>query len=412
MATDSLTVFFTGSTLGRLKPCGCSGGQLGGLARRPAVFDTVPVDKRMLIDTGALVESDRDQDLIKFDIIVEALGLLDYNAVNLTEDDFEMARNRGLLGQPDLWFISPHGTGDEAGVGLQNRYMLNGEYVTISVVTFDVDRSPMEHIKQGFVPVEQGDKTVNILIVSRCDEDIVSSIAALDVVDCIVCPSEAEDPMIFGSKYRRPLVVSVGRYGRHICRLKIEKARVRDRFKFQFTWIRVEENLKQDPTLKELYKGYQQIVKDSKLLEKHPRYPLDDGLKYVGSESCKACHEPAYEKWQETGHARAYATLENEKLGYQFDPECVLCHVVGLDYESGFVSEQETPEMKNVGCENCHGPGSEHVEIPIQAKTKGPKSTCLDCHTPEHSGEYAGNERSFRQKIIHWTEPNTPGNVK
>ena len=216
--------------------------------------------------------------------------------------------------------------------------------------------------------------------------------------------------MIIGSSYRRPLVFSVGRYGRYITRLTIEKARVRDRLKFQFTKIPVEEDLKPNPTLKELYKGYQQIVKESGLLEKHPRYPLDDDLKYVGSESCKTCHEPAYSKWLETGHAKAYATLE--RVGSQYDPECILCHVIGLDYESGFVSEQETPEMKNVGCENCHGPGSEHVKTYGQAKTSEPKSTCLDCHTPEHSGEYAEKKQVFRQKIIHWTEPNTPGDVK
>ena len=172
---------------------------------------------------------------------------------------------------------------------------------------------------------------------------------------------------------------------------------MRDRLKFQFTKIRVSEDLKPDATLKELYKGYQEIVRANKLLEKHPRYPLDDGLKYVGSKSCKACHESVYDKWRKTGHAKAYATLEEK--GSQFDPECIACHVIGLDYDSGFVSEQQTLQMKN-------------VKTPIQAKTKGPKSTCLDCHTPEHSGEYAGNEQVFRQKIIHWTEPNAPGDVK
>lgn len=408
--TDSLSVFFTGSTLGRLKPCGCSGGQLGGLARRPAVFDTVPVDKRMLIDTGTFIEDNRDQDLIKFDIIIEALGLLDYHVVNLTEDDFKTALNRGSLGNPAVRFISPYGIGEEAVIGLQNQYILNGENVAISVLTFDIDKSSLDRIRESFAPPAQGGKTVNILIVNRCDENVISSIAEMEIVDCIVCPSEAEEPMIIGSPNRRPLVFSVGRYGRYIGRLKIKKARVRDRLKFQFEKIPVEEELKKSPSLVELYEGYKQIIKDSNLLEKHPRYPLPDGLKFVGSESCKACHEPAYEKWRETGHAKAYATLE--ELGYQFDPECIVCHVVGLDHESGFVSERETPEMKNVGCENCHGPGSEHVETDGQANTTGPKSTCLDCHTPEHSGEYAGNEQVFQQKIIHWTEQNAPGDVK
>ena len=413
VTTDSLSVFFTGSTFGRLKPCGCSGGQLGGLERRPAVFNTVPIDKRMLIDTGALIEGNRDQDLIKFDIIVEALGLLGYHVVNLTKDDLETARNRGSLAHPGVRFVSPYGTGDEIPVGIQNRYLLNGENVVISVVTSDIDRSSLDRIRESFIAGKKGGRTVNILIVNRLDERFISSIAEMEIVDCVVCPSEAEEPMIIGSPNRRPLVFSVGRYGRYITRLKIEKAGVRNRLKFQFTKIRVSEDLKPDATLKDLYKGYQDIVKASNLLEKHPRYPLGDGLRYVGSESCKACYESAYDKWRktgQTGHAKAYATLEEK--GSQYDPECIACHVIGLDYDSGFVSEQKTPEMKNVGCENCHGPGSEHVRTYGQADFNDPKSTCLDCHTPEHSGEYAGNEQVFRQKIIHWTELNTPGDVK
>jgi len=407
---DMLNVFFTGSSLGRLKPCGCSGGQLGGFERRPAVFNTVPAEKRLLIDTGSLVETNRDQDLIKFNIIVEALGLLDYDLVNLTEKDLEIAENLGLLGSLTVRFISPYGTGDEMAIGFQNRYLLNTEYVTVSVLTFDVDRSATEQIKAGFVPPEEGDKTINILIVSRCDEEVVSSIASLGIVDCVVCPSEAEEPMIIGSPSRRPLVFSVGRYGRYICRLQIEKARVRDRFKFKFTSIPVAEDLKPDAALVDLYEGYQRIVRDRNLLEQHPRYVLDNGLTYVGSQSCKDCHESEYEKWHETGHAHAYATLE--EVGSQYDPECVVCHVIGMDYESGYTSEQQTPLLKDVGCENCHGPGSEHNERPHEVKTSEPKMTCIQCHTPEHSGDYAGNEDTFMERIKHWTEPNAPGNVK
>jgi hypothetical protein len=44
--TETLTVFITGNTLGELKPCGCSGGQLGGFDRRAVVFNSVPADKR------------------------------------------------------------------------------------------------------------------------------------------------------------------------------------------------------------------------------------------------------------------------------------------------------------------------------------------------------------------------------
>ena len=47
-----------------------------------------------------------------------------------------------------------------------------------------------------------------------------------------------------------------------------------------------------------------------------------------------------------------------------FDPECVVCHSVGFEYQSGFVDEKKTPLLKHVGCENCHGPGSGHVDAP------------------------------------------------
>ena len=68
--------------------------------------------------------------------------------------------------------------------------------------------------------------------------------------------------------------------------------------------------------------------------------------------------------------------------------------------------------MKNVGCESCHGPGSEHIRTLGKAETVEPRLDCIDCHTPERSADYAGNEFSFLRKIIHWTEPNAGSNVK
>jgi hypothetical protein len=161
----------------------------------------------------------------------------------------------------------------------------------------------------------------------------------------------------------------------------------------------------------QLYKGYQQMVGERNLLEKYQRFVLPDNLEYTGSKSCRqSCHEYEYDKWSQLSHAHAYATLE--RVGSQLDPECVSCHVVGMEYESGFVSEQKSSHMKNVGCENCHGPGSEHILSGGNTALTGPKSGCIDCHTPEHSGEYAGNEGKFLEEIVHWREPSSGGSVK
>ncbi len=110
---DTLTVFITGNTLGELKPCGCSGGQLGGFDRRSVVFNSVPADHRLIVDTGSLVRSDSRQDLIKFNISIQALSILNYNVVNLTAKDIEIGRNLGLLDDPILGFVSPHAAGEK-----------------------------------------------------------------------------------------------------------------------------------------------------------------------------------------------------------------------------------------------------------------------------------------------------------
>jgi hypothetical protein len=177
----------------------------------------------------------------------------------------------------------------------------------------------------------------------------------------------------------------------------------RDRPTLSFSSQAVSEDLPYNDDLVALYATYQDIVKASKLLESYRKVPLDNGLTYVGSGKCKACHEEAYGIWKGKGHAHAYATLE--RVETQYDPECVLCHVVGLDYESGFTTEDETDHLKDVGCEVCHGPGSEHVKTYGEAKTVEPKKVCLDCHTPEHSAEYADHKQEFLEKIRHWKEP-------
>ncbi len=413
---DSFTVFLTGNELGALKPCGCSGGQLGGFDKRSAILNTVPEQKRLIINTGSFVKSDSEQDLIKYHIIIQALQLLDYDLVSLSEKDIEIGRNIGLLEGIKSAFniISPQSTSEmNVPAKFTKKFSLKGRTVLSTVAAFDSESTPIEQIK-GLFALPSGVPTLNILILSNSDPGTIKSIAqAAPFVDCVICPSESDEPAVIGGSGKRPLAFSVGRFGRYICELKVTApARVGQPLRLAFKALPVEEGLPKDDSLVNLYEDYQQIVKDRNLLEKHPRFALPDGLEYAGSESCSSsdCHADEYIEWMDNIHASAYATLE--EVGSQYDPECVVCHVIGMDYESGFISEQQTPLLKDVGCENCHGPGSEHNEKPHDVKTSEPKMTCIQCHTPEHSGDYAGNERSFLEKITHWTEPNAAGDVK
>lgn len=414
LMTDEFTVFLTGNELGALKPCGCSGGQLGGLDRRPAILDTAPKQKRLIIDTGSFVRSDGEQDLIKYHIIIEALQQLDYDLINLSDKDIEIGRNIGMVGIIESAFdiISSHDTPEmNVSAKFTKKFSLKGRTVLLTVAAFDPESTKVEQIKELFA-LPSGVPTFNILILNHNNPGTIESIAkTAPFVDCVVCPSESDEPIVISEPDKRPLAFSVGRFGRYICGLKVTAPkRVGQPLRLAFEALPVEEDLPREESLVKLYEDYQQIVKDRNLLEKHPRFALPNDLEYAGSQSCKACHAYEYEQWNSSLHAKAYSTLE--QVGSQFDPECVVCHVVGMDYESGFISLQKTGHLAGVGCENCHGPGSEHILSVGATKLTEPKSTCLDCHTPEQSGDYAGNEEEKLQEIKHWREPNAAGNVK
>ncbi len=409
-----LTVFLTGNELGALKPCGCSGGQLGGFDRRAAILSSVPKQERLIVDTGSFVNSDGEQDLIKFNTVIRALDLLDYDVVNLTAKDVETARNLGLLQNIGSIFntISAHRVPDaDVPVTFTKQFRVKNENIAVTIAAFDPESSPIEQAQEVF-PQPAGSRSVNILVLTHCDAATIESVARhAPAVDCVICPADSDEPRLWGEPNAKPLVLSVGRYGRYVCRLQVtEPVGTDDRLQLRFDSDPVGEDLPPEPNLVRLYTDYQQQVKESNLLEKYPRFALPKSLKYVGSESCKTCHQYVYKVWSSKGHARAYATLE--EVGSQFDPECVVCHVVGMEYESGFVSEEQTGHLKNVGCETCHGPGSEHILTMDRADIGEPSQSCLDCHTPEKSTKYAGHEQLYREKIRHWGEPNAAGHVE
>jgi hypothetical protein len=117
---------------------------------------------------------------------------------------------------------------------------------------------------------------------------------------------------------------------------------------------------------------------------------------YVGSQACKSCHKKEYRIWEKTPHHHAYDTLvkATRPSNRQYDPECIVCHTVGFGYRSGFVGEKETPKLKDVGCESCHGPASLHVANPND--TEWQKRVNLWKHLPANKREDAMDQ--FCQK--------------
>lgn len=414
-SSDELVVFLTGSELGSLRPCGCSGGQLGGIEKRSAVFGGVPVSRRLLVGTGSLVPSDHEQDLMKFRILFEAYDRLHYDVVHLTGRDHDIAARLGVLADPPPSFhVLPAVEKGQSAV-FTKRVTVGGRDLTVNLVSFGSPSAVLHPPSFALGPSDA--LTVNILILDYDPEllegyprDLLLRSWVSPGAECVICPSNSDEPQLLSKPGEAPLVCTVGRFGRYIARLGVTVEESTSRPILHFGTIAVQEKLPDDPALVQLYRQYQQLVAQSNLLESYPRVPLGGNLAFTGSRSCQPCHAPAFDKWAASGHAHALATLK--KVGSDRDPECVICHVIGLGFEGGFVNEAKTPQLADVGCENCHGPGSEHVLTAGQTRPTLRNAACTQCHTPEQSGDFAGHEEEYMKKILHWREPAAVGNVK
>jgi hypothetical protein len=110
---------------------------------------------------------------------------------------------------------------------------------------------------------------------------------------------------------------------------------------------------------------------------------------YVGPGKCRMCHMDEHQSWEDTPHATAFDDLIGPEVS---DPECVKCHVTAYGEETGFKSAEETPDLANVTCESCHGPGSAHLQAAAQHLgdtgewdrkiNKVPQQACVSCHNP------------------------------
>lgn len=120
--------------------------------------------------------------------------------------------------------------------------------------------------------------------------------------------------------------------------------------------------------------------------------PLEQGQmvfpeNYAGSTACRSCHAPQFKKWLNTKHASAYGTLEDK--GQQFNSQCLPCHVTGAFGQPGEMALSLADDLRQVGCETCHGPARQHAVRPQSARPGQPSmDTCLRCHTGDHDDNF------------------------
>jgi hypothetical protein len=156
---------------------------------------------------------------------------------------------------------------------------------------------------------------------------------------------------------------------------------------FRYTIKEIRDALGSDPSIETSLMTYYKAVdahNRAAFADRLPEPAAPGQATYVGIDACTNCHARAREVWQQTAHARAYATLASQFK--EFNLECVSCHVTGYERPGGS-TVTHVDKLENVECEVCHGPGSKHAANP-KDKTllvgTPPLDTCLTCHHPPH----------------------------
>lgn len=139
-----------------------------------------------------------------------------------------------------------------------------------------------------------------------------------------------------------------------------------------------------------------ELLAEERLAARREEIAAEGATRYLGAETCKRCHLAEWEQWRTTPHAKAFGTL-NGNHGMTRTDDCTGCHVTGWQAPGGFVSATARPDLRNVQCEACHGPGTEHVRT--GGKSRMDEATCTGCHQGEFAKDW--NFETFYELVRH-----------
>ncbi len=424
-------LIFSGDLRGEIKPCGCAEeGDLGGLPRRLTFFKQQQSQHSSLfyLDLGNNFPEPSGQGDLKIKLIQNALKKLRPQVVLVGPNEWQ----NGLHSlDPEIPYLLtnqslklPFLTSKIISQTGKQRIHVTG-YLSPELVYFNQNENPK------LLPVNQElisrwkDELVNKkafrILLFRGNAHELQQFEESALFDLIVAGSTNDDELkqvmkMWTSSSVFPMIPTKGQgilsgklsaSGRFI-----PENNVNVPAGLTLTWLRG--SFEDAPELAETFRNYDAAVKKLFFINLDRMEKQRRESPFVGNGVCAACHVEIDVSWQKSRHAHAFATLE--KKGKHFDPECLACHVVGLkpweapenasatdrkfEGGTGFLSLQITPHLKNVQCENCHGPARAHLEnSKIKPANKDPKIICVSCHQGSHSPAF--NFETYWPKIKH-----------
>lgn len=394
---DRHVLLISGSTEGYLSPCGCVKPMSGGIRRRVTAIKQLSIpDRTTVIDTGRLVLGRGRQDEMKAEAVAEAMSLVKVAAINYGLEEAQLGEGMaaslyrlsgeallasGLVGSPlpTKPFVA-HGPFLIGGIEPRTAEMAAAIKVAPEAVDTTVRTLVEEARESKLVPV----------LMTRGDLAHAEALAAahpgLRLIVCTMKSAPFEAPKKVGDT----LIVTAGEHAKSLVKIEWDGSAFT-----AYKAIDLGPEFPDDNEVQEVYNAYLARVTREDLLAMVPR---SESPAFAGNAACMTCHTKEARVWRESDHAHALKTLEDD--GHGRDPDCVGCHVVGLRAVPGFKSRQTTPNLTDVGCESCHGPGKLHAMN--YSKNKMPKvgkESCMPCHNTEHSPTFDFD--AYWEKIKH-----------
>ena len=448
-----LVLFVTGQQQGYIEPCGCTGlaNQKGGLARRQTLLKDLRDNKKwpvVAVDVGSQSKRFGRQSEIKFQRTADALRSMGYQAVALGVDDLRLTGGELLSAtNPDADKPSIFVSANVAVIGrdLQPTFKVveaGGKKIGITSVLGDSFEQKLAGDDVVHEPAAAALEKVSAeLKAQKCDLYVLLCHATLDesrklaaaapLFDLVITAGGVGEPTLELEEIpdSKALMAQVGTKGMYTGVIGLF-ADPKQRFRYQR--VPLDDRWKDSPEMLHLLADYQDQLKEFGFAELGLKpQPHPTGRQFVGSEKCGECHTKAFAVWETSAHAHATDSLvkppnERAHIARHFDPECLSCHVTGwepqkhLPFVGGYQSLEKTPHLKNQGCENCHGPGSQHVaaesgaekvmedeakrrrdemKLPLAAAEK----KCMECHDLDNSPDFhvKGAFEKYWQQIKH-----------
>lgn len=109
---------------------------------------------------------------------------------------------------------------------------------------------------------------------------------------------------------------------------------------------------------------------------------LNSKATYVTSAACSRCHVGQYMKLVNSAHVHATDPLPGRSA--EFELSCLECHATGARTAT-INGIAVLTGLRSVQCEQCHGPGSEHIAKPAKGygRVGDMNAACTACHTAE-----------------------------